>query len=58
MWNGIDSPCGLEGAEQDGEVTAGSSLVPTLEALGEDVAGKSDDIGRRRRVVVGAHLEY
>ena len=55
-WTAAYSPSGLKRAEQDGEVTAGSALLPALETLGQDMAAEGDEIGGGRRVVFGAHL--
>jgi len=50
-------PSGLERAEQDRQITASGTLIPALEALSEDMSRQGDDVGRRRGVIVGAHLD-
>ena len=52
-----NSPSGLERREKDGEVTASIALLTQLETFGKHVPGEGDNVGRRRLVVVGSHLE-
>ncbi|KAI3475903.1 hypothetical protein L1887_62663 [Cichorium endivia] len=49
-------PGGLQRAQQNSKVTAGSTLFAALEAFGEHMARERDDVRGRRRVVFGTHL--